>query len=186
MTKMLGFYTFAACAGSVLAQPASIRPTPIDTTSQTVKYLAGEPNATSPPILNILTVIGDNFPGVPCLDCLLDILEPTLGLPVPADQAFRGANYQIDTFLIDNSYTGSCTFTFEVKDSQKEIIVSTSQTLMENAGTEILLSTPVTIPTTASLGVGSVSTTAVCGSSMSQSSSPIFVACVTNPPYCVN
>jgi hypothetical protein len=183
------------CGASLLAQSTRAPNESINRATQTVKSLAGEssdiapdntPDAAQPPMLNIFTVIGDNLLGLPCLDCVLGITLPTLGLPSPVGQAVRGSAYQIDAYLIDNTYTGSCTFTFAVRDSHKNVIFSSTQTLMENANTEILVSVPVTIPTNASIGLGSVSTTAVCGTSTTKSSSPVYLACVTEPPFCVD
>jgi len=195
MTKVLCCVSvFLAWATSLAAQSAAPAAKSKPVTSQTVKYLtgpsgepatAGSSSNSQTPMLNILTVIGANAPGLPCLDCLLGLLIPSLGLPAPADRAYRGDVYQIDSFLIDNNYTGACTFTFTVMDSHKNVIVSTSETLTETAGTQILLSTPVTIPETAYVGLGSVSNTAVCGSNTTRSQSPVMIACVTNPPYCV-
>jgi hypothetical protein len=179
-----------------LAQSSGSRNESVDHATQTVKHLADEsspigpddtPDAAPPPILNIMTVIGDNVLGLPCLDCILGIpLLPTLGLPSPVGKAFRGSTYQIDSYLIDNTYTGSCTFTFAVRDSHKNIVFSTTQTITENANTEILVSTPAPIPSTAGIGLGNVSTTAVCGTNTTKSSSPVYLACVEEPPFCVN
>ena len=181
----------AMCSAALMAQSAGNRNEPTNRVSQSVKSLADEsaaPDDTSddaqPALLNILTVIGDNILGVPCLDCLLGITAPTLGLPVPVGKIVRGRNYQIDAYLIDNTYTGPCTFTFAVRDIHKAVIVSTSQTLKETAKTAILVSGGVTIPTNAVVGLGSVTTAAVCGTSTTRSSSPVFVACVENPPFC--
>jgi|HubBroStandDraft_2_1064218.scaffolds.fasta_scaffold443227_1 hypothetical protein len=142
------------------------------------------PTSNDPPILNILTVIGNNVLGLPCLDCLLNLLVPSLGLPSPVSKALRGSHYQIDSYLIDNNYTGACTFTLAVTDVHNNVIVSVKQTLDETAGTDILLTTPITIPTDAGIGLGSVSNTAVCGSNTSQSKSPVLMTCVNNPPFC--
>lgn len=139
----------------------------------------------TPPVMNVLTVIGENALGVPCLDCLLGILIPSLGLPTPLGKAYRGQTYQVDSFLIDNSYTGACTFNFALSDSHNNVIASTTRTLNEVAGTQILLTTQLTIPRTTVVGLGSISNTATCGSTMTQSSSPVFLACVNNPPFCV-
>ena len=112
MSKLLfGICVFALCSASLTAQEAFSRQ---DAVTQSVRSLGveesitpdGAPGTTPPPIVNVLTVIGDDVIGVPCLDCLLGILVPTLGLPTPKGKAFRGATYQIDTYLIDNSYTG--------------------------------------------------------------------------------
>jgi len=197
MTKVYGhFLVVAIPITSLLAQSTGSRREPGNTAAQTEVKVSQQtsritpnlvPDAGQPPILNILTVMGDNILGLPCLDCVLSLLFPTLGLPSPQGRVFQGNAYQIDSFLIDNRYTGSCTFTFAVRDNQKNVIVSTTQTLMENAGTRILITAPVTIPVNASVGLGSVSTTATCGTSTTRSASPVVVsACVTNPPFCTN
>jgi len=139
-----------------------------------------------PPIVNIFTVAGNKTLGLPCLNCLLDLLLPSIGLPTPVGTVYQGSSYQIDTYLIDNSYTGACTFTSALLDSQRNIIVATSQTLQETANTEILLSAPIAVPSSSATGVGTVVTQAVCGGSTTQSQSQVAVACVTNPPFCVD
>jgi hypothetical protein len=196
MTRIFGCLSvFTIWGASLLAQSTDGHKESVNHATQTVKSLAGgpsdfasdsTPDASPPPILNILTVIGDNTLGVPCLDCILGIIFPTLGLPSPVSQALQGSNYQIDSYLIDNSYTGSCTFTFTVRDVNKTVVVTTTETLTEKARTEIVLSAPITIPNEVVVGLGSVSNTAVCGTSTTKSSSPVFLACVRNPPYCLN
>ena len=195
MNKALYYVAALALSGvPLLAQSADNRPASRGLVTQTVKDLPLEKSLSAvltapvapPPVVNVLTVIGDDSPGVPCLNCLLDTLVPSLGLPSPLGSILRGNSYQIDSYLIDNSYTGACTFTFAVRDSQNNLIAAARQTLDEEAGTEILLSTPITIPPTAGIGLGSVSNTAQCGSNTSESKSAVFIACVTNPPYCVD
>jgi hypothetical protein len=131
-------------------------------------------------------VIGNEALGVPCIDCLLGILIPSLGLPSPLGEALVGSKYQIDSYLIDNTYTGSCTFNLAVRDSQNNVVAEARQTIDETAGNQILLSTPITIPPSAGLGLGSVSNTATCGSNVSESKSPVVLTCVNNPPFCVD
>lgn len=181
-----------SCAAALPAQSAGSGHGSDRTIHQTVMQIPENPsispesNASQPPIMNILTVIGENALGVPCLDCLLGILIPSLGLPKPLGKALAGSKYQIDSYLIDNTYNGACAFTLAVTDSHNNIIASVQQTLNETAGHEILLTTPITIPTNAGIGLGSVSNTAVCGANVSQSKSPVLLACVNNPPFCVN
>ena len=144
------------------------------------------------PVVNVLTVIGDNIPGLPCLDCLLGIAGLTLGLPSPLDEILRGNSYQVAAYMVDNSYTGMCTFTFEVRDVRKRVVVSSTQTLMETAHSRVLVWSPLTIPTTAEIGLGSVSTKAMCGTNSTNrnakaatSRSPAYI-CASNPPHCAN
>jgi hypothetical protein len=141
--KVFGCLTvLTICGAALLAQSTGSRNESASAATQVVKPFSGEsadtapdntPNAAQPPILNILTVMGANTLGVPCLDCVLGIILPTLGLPSPVGKAVRGNNYQIDSYLIDNAYTGSCTFTFAVRDVEKNVILSTTQTLTEKA-----------------------------------------------------
>lgn len=191
---IFGFSVVAASATSIWAQSTDTQIKSADPVTQTVTQLSGDtrklaptstPSVSQPAIINVLTVIGNNTLGLPCLNCLLGFLVPTLGLPLPLSQALPGNTYQIDSYIIDNTYDGPCTFTFAVLDSNNNALVSKKQTLTEKAQTQVLLSTPVTIPTSAGIGLGSVSTTAVCGSSQTQSKSPVYIACVTNPPFCV-
>jgi hypothetical protein len=169
------------CAGSLLAQSTQFA----DRTTQQVRPLAqpadvsseGVPEATSmpPAISNILTVIGPNSTGVPCYDCATGAVAPNLGLLSPLGIIHRNVNYQVDVFLMDNSYTGSCTYTIAVYDYNKQVIVSTNPTFSETANTRILLGTAFTIPSTATLGPASISTTAVCGTSTTKSSTRLYI-----------
>lgn len=184
------FFVAVNCA-LVFAQPSNSSSASPDNTTQTIKSLSADPfigtaaAGTQPTILNILTVVGADGLGLPCLDCLLGGILPSLGLPIPVGKVFQGGKYQIDSYLIDNDYTGPCTFTSAVRDSHNNVVVSASQTLNETARTVILLSTPVTMPSGTGVGLGSVSNTAVCGPSTTKSKSPVVLACVNNPPFCV-
>src|SRR5690242_14212913 len=100
MTKWFAVLSFILLGAAALPAQTAARKTPPAVTQVVKPAPAANPAPTGssqPPILNVLTVIGDNVLGVPCLDCLLGILFPTLGLPQPVGQAFRGSNYQIDT-----------------------------------------------------------------------------------------
>ncbi len=185
-------FVIATCAVSMQAQSASGSPEVKPVISQKLTPMAPEdaayaakPNTGQPPILNILTVIGNDVLGLPCLDCLLNLLIPDLGLPVPLAKALKGSTYQIDSYLIDNNYNGSCTFNMELTDSQNNVVASVTQTLQEKAGNTILLSAPITVPSVTEIGLGQVSNKATCGSNVSQSKSPVVLACVNNPPFCV-
>jgi hypothetical protein len=196
MTKVFGCLSvLTVCGVSLWAQSAGGRDASTNRASQIVKDLAGAPSdmapndmsvVAQPPILNIMTVVGNDVLGLPCLDCLLNFLVPDLGLPSPLGKVVQGSSYQIDAYLIDNTYTGPCTFNFAVRDLHQNVVVSTTQTLDEKANSAILLSAPITIPNTFTAGLGSASTTAVCGESATKSSSPVFLACVQNPPFCVD
>lgn len=195
MNKTFGsLCLFALCGASLLAQtaekPAAARPAITQKVRMDAQSASptpdDQPDTTQPPILNVLTVIGNDVLGLPCLDCLLNFLVPNLALPSPIAKALRGTGYQIDSYLIDNSYNGNCTFTLAISDHQNNVIASVTQTLRETAGSDILLSTPITIPTNAGIGLGTVSNTAVCGSNTTVSKSPVTLLCVNNPPFCVD
>jgi diaminopimelate epimerase len=63
-----------------------------------------------------------------------------------------------------------------VLDKNKNTIVSTNPTFSESANTSILLGTAFTIPSTATVGLGYVRTTAVCGTSTTASQSRVYIA----------
>lgn len=169
------------CGGSLLAQSAEF----VDNTTQQVRPLAAQPGyvppdgtpdaASVPAIFNILTVMGPNVSGPPCYNCITGGAAPNIGLLSPAGIVHRNVNYQVDVFLVDHSYTGSCTYTIAVLNYKKQVIVSTNPTFSEVANSSILLGTAFTIPSTALLGPGSVSTTAVCGTSTTKSASPLYI-----------
>jgi len=187
MTKSVLPFLLVALAGTTLwAQSTGSRSASNKSGATSSLAPGAKPGTSLPPIVNILTVVGNNTLGLPCLNCLLDLLIPSLGLPSPLGTVYQGSSYQIDTYLIDNSYTGACTFTSALLDSQKNVIVSTSQTLLEVANSEVLLSAPITVPSSSATGVGTVVTQAVCGGNTTQSQSQVAVACVTNPPFCVD
>ncbi len=185
---------FALCGATLLAQSADNRTETKSKIAQAVRESSAntsdisgsKPDTTQPPILNVLTVIGNNVLGLPCLDCLLNLLVPDLGLPSPLAKVLSGKGYQIDSYLIDNAYNGPCTFTLAISDNHNNVLASVTQTINEKAGTDILLNTPITIPTTSGIGLGTVSNTAVCGANTSVSKSPVMVACVNNPPFCLD
>lgn len=180
------------CGAPLFAQSAASGTETAAKIVQTVTATAADPDtanakpdASQPAILNIMTVIGNNVLGLPCLDCLLNFLIPDLALPSPVSKALLGKAYQIDSFLIDNSYTGSCTFTLSLSVGHN-VIATATQTIDETAGTNILITAPITLPTNAVIGLGTVSNTAVCGSNTTESKSPVTVACVNNPPFCLD
>lgn len=192
MTKTIWVWVLAASGTCLFAQSTKPADAGQPTITQATKPLHPDGTVTpdkkgpaGPPILNVLTVIGENILGLPCLECILGIGGLTLGLPVPLGEVLAGTGYQIDSFLIDNKYNGPCTFTVAVKEGSTTL-ASVTTTQNEVAGTQILLTTPVTIPTSAGVGLGTVSTTSVCGSATSESKSDVAIACVTNPPFCLN
>lgn len=179
------FVTFlcmlTVCAGSMLAQSAEFNANTIHrATPAPVETYAVTPEAGSEPaIINIFTLMGPNpVPNptnLPCYDCVGGAGTPNLGILQPSGLIHRSVNYQVDVFLVDNTYTGSCTYTIEVVNKTSGVIVSTNPTFSETAPTTILLGTAFTIPSTAPLGPSSVTTSAVCGASTTKSSSPVFI-----------
>jgi hypothetical protein len=177
----------AACASALLAQSAN---TVVETASGTIHvvpslgaatpYVSPEntPDAgsTTPLVINAFTIIGANVTGVVCYDCVTGAESPNIGVLEPAGVAHLNQNYQVDVSLFDVNYTGSCTYTIAVLDKNKSTIVSTNPTFSENANTPILLGTAFTIPGTATVGLGYVRTTAVCGTSTSVSQSRVYIA----------
>jgi hypothetical protein len=141
-------------------------------------YVEPDADAAAKPFIeNILTVIGENVSGLPCYNCVANALSPNLGILTPAGVIQRGGNtYQIDTFLYDQNYTGSCTFTIEIVDAAKTVVASTNSTFSFTAPTTILLNTTLAIPSTAGVGVGHVQTRAVCGASTTYSASNVYIA----------
>lgn len=167
------------CAGSVFAQSTAhsikasqiVRPLGPDN-----PYVAAAPDAAGPVILNVLTVIGADVAGVPCFDCVTGAATPNMGLLSPINAIHLGQTYQIDAYLYDVNYTGPCTFTIAVLDPQKHPIVSTNPTFDEVSNSGILLSTALPVPATATTGLGSVVTSAQCGTSKTSSRSPVVIA----------
>jgi hypothetical protein len=164
--------------GVLLAQSAAVPPV----TTHQVHFLTAESGyamdtpdaATATLILNTLTVMGDNVSGLPCFDCVTGVATPNIGLLSPSGVVKAGSSYQINVFLVDENYTGPCTYTIEVH-RKSTVIVSTNPTFDENAPTGILIGTALTIPAGTTAGAAAVSTTAVCGSSTTKSSSPIYI-----------
>jgi hypothetical protein len=168
----------AVCAGSLLAQSAEL----VGNTIQRVTPLAepyvqsdATPAASAPAVMNILTIMGPNVIGPPCYNCITGGVAPNIGLLSPSGIVHRNVRYQVDVFVVDNSYTGACTFTIEVVNKTSGVIVSTNPTFNETAPTSILLGTAFTIPSTAPLGPSRVTTSAVCGTSTTKSASPIYI-----------
>lgn len=144
---------------------------PLDAASA---YVAADDDfaTTTLQIVNIMTVIGPNTLGLPCYNCVTGIAAPNLGMLEPAGVIPRGgAPSQINVFLWDQSYTGSCTFTIEILDKSKAVVASTTPTFSFTAPTTILLGTALAIPGTAEAGMGRVQTIAVCGASTTKSGS---------------
>ena len=133
--------------------------------------------ATAPLIVNVFTVIGANSTGLPCFNCVTGAASPNIGILQPSGVIKRGgAASQVNVFLWDQNYTGSCTFTIEVVDSAKAVVVSTNPTFSFTAPRPILIGTALSIPVTAAVGIGHVQTTAVCGTSTTKSASPVFIS----------
>jgi hypothetical protein len=133
--------------------------------------------ATTPLIVNVLTVIGVNSTGVPCYNCVANAASPNIGLLSPSGVIKRGgAPSQVDVFLYDQTYTGSCTFTIEIVDKAKTVVASTNPTFSFTAPRPILLGTALAVPSTAAVGMGRVQTTAVCGTSTTKSGSPVYIS----------
>jgi hypothetical protein len=151
---------------------------------QTVTALPRNANPHQPQVANILTIVGEDTAGLPCVDCVTGVTAASVGLPAPLGTIDPGTSYQFDSYLIDNNYTGTCTFTIALVDHHKQVIVSASQTMSESPNTAILLSAVLPVPANATVGLGNVSTTAVCGTSHTKSQRPVFLACVTRPPHC--
>jgi hypothetical protein len=100
-----------------------------------------------------------------------------LGILTPSGYIVKGgAASQINVYLYDFNYTGSCTFTIQIVDKTKTVVVSTNPTFSFTAPTNILLGTALPIPSTAAVGVGYVETIAVCGASTTKSASAFYIA----------
>jgi hypothetical protein len=157
--------------------PVTLALTPLDAANGYVALDADSDAAAAPFIVNIMTVIGPNTTGLPCYNCVTNVLAPNLGILEPSGIIKRGgAASQINVFLYDENYTGSCTFTIEIVDKAKAVVVSSKPTFSFTAPTTILLGTALPIPSTATVGMGRVQTTAVCGTSTTKSSSPVYIA----------
>jgi hypothetical protein len=163
------------CCGVLLAQSSEVSPI----VTQQVRFLAPEPgdvepDATKPLIINTFTIMGDNVTGTPCYSCVTGATTPNLGILQPSGLVKAGTQYQVNVFLVDQNYTGSCTFTFEVT-RKTTVIYTATTTFSETAPTTILLGTALTVPTGTTAGSATLSTTAVCGSSTTKSSSTIYI-----------
>jgi hypothetical protein len=176
----------AACGSALLAQSAN---SAVETASGTIHVVrslgaatpyvapADTPDAaTTPLVVNAFTIVGANVTFVVCYDCVTGAESPNIGVVEPAGIAHRSQNYQVDVSLFDVNYTGSCTYTIAVLDKNKNTVVSTNPTFSESANTPILLGTNFTIPSTATVGLGYVRTTAVCGTGTSVSQSRVYIA----------
>lgn len=136
------------------------------------------PAASSTPfVLNIFTLAGPNVSGGPiCYDCVTGAGTPNLGIVEPAGYQVKGAAApQVDVFLYDFNYTGSCTFMIQMVDSTGTVLSYTNPTFSFTAPTTIALGTALSIPTTAATGIGYVETIATCGSSTSKSASAFLI-----------
>jgi hypothetical protein len=144
-----------------------------------VRFLAAEPgdvapDASKPLIINTFTIMGDNVTGTPCYSCVTGAATPNLGVLQPSGIVKAGTQYEVNVSLVDQNYTGSCTYTFEVT-RKSTVIYSASTTFAETAPTSILLGTALTVPTGTTAGSAALSTTAVCGSSTTKLSNTIYI-----------
>ena len=148
---------------------------PLD--SEAAKTVPDVTNASTPFLLNTMTVIGPNSTGVPCYSCVTNAAAPNMGILMPASYIVKGgAASQINAFLSDFNYTDSCTFTIQIVDKSKTVVASTTPSFSFTAPTSILLSKALAIPSTAAVGVGYVETIAVCGASTTKSASEFYIA----------
>jgi hypothetical protein len=175
MKNLCFLLPFTVCCGALLAQSSEVTPV----VTHQVRFLAAEPgdaapDATKPLIINTFTIMGDNVTGTPCYSCVTGATTPNLGVLQPSGIVKAGTQYQVNVFLVDQSYTGSCTYTFEVT-RKSTVIYSANTTFTETAPTTILLGTALTVPTGTTAGGAALSTTAVCGSSTTKSSSTIYI-----------
>ena len=131
--------------------------------------------ATPPAILSIFTVIGTKEAGLPCFNCVLDATIPNIGIVEPAGVINRGGTYEINAFVADQSFTGSCLFIIDVRDSTKTTVALFLLTRSVKGGLAYLFSASRKIPSTAAVGLGDVETEAGCGTVKSRSSSPVYI-----------
>jgi hypothetical protein len=186
MLKSFLFVAFlTACGASLWAQSTAdatgsratvtLTVTPLD--SELAKSVPDVTDASTPFLLNIFTLIGVNSTGLPCYNCVTSVAAPNLGILTPSGYIVKGgAASQINVYLYDFNYTGSCTFTIQIVDKTKTVVVSTNPTFSFTAPTNILLGTALPIPSTAAVGVGYVETIAVCGASTTKSASAFYIA----------
>jgi hypothetical protein len=124
-----------------------------------------------PPMVNIFTVAGGDVSDLPCYNCVTGVASPNLGVVAPV--YFIPEPFQINVFLVDNSYNGACTYTIAALKSNR-VVKTVTETFDEMAGTTILLGTVLSIHHHVPAGQGSIVTTAVCGKSTTTSSSRIY------------
>src|ERR1039458_2155690 len=157
MKNLCFLLPFSVCCGALLAQSSEVTPV----VTHQVRFLAAEPgdvapDATKPLIINTFTIMGDNVTGTPCYSCVTGATTPNLGVLQPSGIVKAGTQYQVNVFLVDQNYTGSCTDTFEVT-RKSTVIYSANTTFTENAPTTMLLRTPLTVPTGTTAGGDPVS-----------------------------
>lgn len=184
LIKSFAFLALLTASGVALcAQPADA---PVDTNASVTLVLPPldretqnvvSNGATTPVIVNVMTVIGAVSTGVPCFDCVTSATSPNIGIVQPSGVIQRGgAASQINAFLFDQNYTGSCTFRIEIVDASQKVVASTRPRFSYTAPTSFIISTTLAIPSTAAIGIGHVQTVAVCGTSITKSASPVLIS----------
>jgi hypothetical protein len=148
--------------------------------TQTVRYLTpenisgdAEPAAGTPLILNEFVIMGPNI-GVGCYDCVTGAATPNLGIIQPIGLVSTNVSYQVSAFLINQNYTGSCTFTFAVA-RKTTTIYSAAYVFPSETPSTIFLGSAITIPTGTAKGGATLSLTSVCGASTTKSNSEIYI-----------
>ncbi len=141
----------------------------------------GQAPATVAPFQNVLAVLGDNYAnnGVPCIDCVPGALGSTLGLPAPDTylHADGTSSYVMVNYFVDQTYTGSCSWNFLVKDQAGKYIVNVPATFEVSAGESDFVATADTIPAYAAVaGNGTFEVLVTCGTTKTVSKMPIYIA----------
>lgn len=146
-------------------------------TSQTRKMLpaAVQPMA-KPAVMNYLTMIADNVEGLPCGGCVSGF-PGAIGINFPLPNLSRGVNYSLTNWFVDNTYTGSCTWSFVITSSTYGGVVAYTQATFSVAPDSIYqTSTSLTLPTPAAIaGSGVVAAVINCGGTNYTSWSPIYI-----------
>src|ERR1035437_643 len=136
MKNLCFLLPFTVCCGALLAQSSEVTPV----VTHQVRFLAAEPgdaapDATKPLIINTFTIMGDNVTGTPCYSCVTGATTPNLGVLQPSGIVKAGTQYQVNVFLVDQNYTGSCTYTFEV--TRKSTVIYSANTRSEEHTSEL-------------------------------------------------
>ena len=133
-------------------------------------------NVTSgmPAIQNIFVVAGTDVAGLPCFNCVNSIV-PSVGIVSPSGTLVRGSAYQLNNFYVDNKFTGTCGFTLSIIDSTNTPVVTATFNFGVSAGNVGIISTKYTVPTTAAVGTGKVSSSIKCGLVKAATSSSVYL-----------